>query len=309
MNKSILSYLIIAVISLTTAFTSCTDDNKSSSSGFTKLDVKVENGNQYNSSIDVVKLMAEDEDEFYTELASGTYTNGGFSINLPSVENNLLSTLFDEEDEEDVVFDLKISNKSVKGGSADLGAYKDESAVGYFWYGKMKGDECVAEGMLVYVNGDVTIKGTVTYRDDYDDEIYTRIAKYNVSLKKGWNYMFATGDESKDGKTYTITITTSNPGGMQWYFEDDYYDYDYDYDYRMPDPYTRRIGIGFLMGTNTFVDRYTTGMRSFSQEGLLSVGGIFQYRFLEGLIAQFAYTYSKNNKLFERLPDSLKILQ
>ena len=86
-------------------------------------------------------------------------------------------------------------------------------------------------------------------------------------------------------------------------YDDDYYD-----DYvESPDPYFRKLGFGPLLGANTFVERYSSGLESRSDEGLFSAGALINYRFLKNFIAQVAYSYSENKKLVERLPDSLKI--
>jgi hypothetical protein len=69
----------------------------------------------------------------------------------------------------------------------------------------MKDENNIA--VLVYVDRDVTIKGTHT---DYS---YTET--WNVSLKKGWNYMVWSDNEAT--KTSTITATTTLPSGFKWY--------------------------------------------------------------------------------------------
>ncbi|MCL2039089.1 MAG: TatD family hydrolase [Bacteroidetes bacterium] len=88
-------------------------------------------------------------------------------------------------------------------------------------------------------------------------------------------------------------------------YSQDYYDDEYEV-MEVPDPYYRKLGFGPLLGTNTFVDRYPSGNRSFSYEGLFSAGGYINYRFLENFIFQAAYSYSENTKAIDRLPDSLK---
>lgn len=84
------------------------------------------------------------------------------------------------------------------------------------------------------------------------------------------------------------------------------YDYYYDDDYDEPDPYVRRLGIGPLFGSNTFVDRYTTGNKSFSYEGIFAYGGLVNFRITEGMIIQGAYTYAKNMHFVNRLADTAK---
>jgi hypothetical protein len=59
------------------------------------------------------------------------------------------------------------------------------------------------EAYLVYADRDVTIKGTTNY-----GEIW------NVSLKKGWNYMIVSFNEATN--TETLTASTTLPSGFYW---------------------------------------------------------------------------------------------
>jgi hypothetical protein len=59
--------------------------------------------------------------------------------------------------------------------------------------------------MPIYVDRDVTIKGT------YTDDGYTD--RYDVSLKKGWNYLNMSYMNNSTGRTYTHTASTSLPSG------------------------------------------------------------------------------------------------
>ena len=84
-----------------------------------------------------------------------------------------------------------------------------------------------------------------------------------------------------------------------------YDDWDDDWD-DFPDIYVRRLGFGPLLISNTFVDRYTTGARSFSHDGIFAVGGLVNYRLFESVILQATYTYAKNNNFVNRMPDTVK---
>jgi hypothetical protein len=64
---------------------------------------------------------------------------------------------------------------------------------------------------LIYVDRDVTIRGTGTW-GSYSVGTYTE--NYNVSLKKGWNYMLWSYNEKTN--TYNITATTTFPSGYYW---------------------------------------------------------------------------------------------
>ena len=70
---------------------------------------------------------------------------------------------------------------------------------------------------ICYVDRNVTIKGS--YTEDY----YGTILNYNCSLKKGWNYIVMSFNETKD--TVTYTSSTTQPNGYKWtvYARDDRY--------------------------------------------------------------------------------------
>jgi hypothetical protein len=64
---------------------------------------------------------------------------------------------------------------------------------------------------LVYADRDVTIRGNGTYDDGTETE-----ENWNVSLKKGWNYLLESYSEKTYTETYTYTATTTLPGGYYW---------------------------------------------------------------------------------------------
>jgi len=70
----------------------------------------------------------------------------------------------------------------------------------------MCGKVGVAEAALCYVDRDVTIKGT--HQGNKIDEIY------NLSLKKGWNYLIHSTDQATDTTTYTSSV--SMPSDFIW---------------------------------------------------------------------------------------------
>ena len=70
-----------------------------------------------------------------------------------------------------------------------------------YWLGCDVGD--TVEVFLMYVDKNVTVKGTDTYGD-----------KWNVSLKKGWNYFFESWDDVSDVSGYTASQTL--PNGSKW---------------------------------------------------------------------------------------------
>jgi hypothetical protein len=63
-----------------------------------------------------------------------------------------------------------------------------------------------SEAVLAYADKDATIKGT--HNTGKIDEIW------NVSLKKGWNYLIHSTDQATDTTTYTSSV--SMPSGFTW---------------------------------------------------------------------------------------------
>ncbi len=68
------------------------------------------------------------------------------------------------------------------------------------------------------------------------------------------------------------------------------------------DPYNRVLGIGAILGSNTFVDQYETGLRNVSSDGLFTYGANINYRFKPAWMLQASYMYSKNTKHVDELP-------
>jgi hypothetical protein len=199
------------------ALSSCEkDDDKNDPGGITDntLTVVVENGNSYNTRIDEVKAEIFEDDEPILTLTSAEYKNGGFTLTLPEDVSSRYLESFDDN----IPDGVKVSNKNVKMGFMSLEAYKSNDNVGYFYLGS---EDC--EGEFVYVDGDLSITGTVTSTDNWWGEEVTEIIKYSINLKRGWNTVYFYG--TMNGDTYNSECTTTAPAGAKWYFYS-YYDYD-----------------------------------------------------------------------------------
>ncbi len=186
------------------------DDSPGSSSVDNTYTVKVESGSSYNSKIDNVKAFI---DENY-EIASGSYANGEFKLDLPeTVSSSRLESIA-----EDMPETVTISNKNAKIGVADyIAGYKSGIQVGSFSYSNYSPDKEVDSGCdanLVYVDSDVTVTGSDSGK--YGE--YTYSVSVNVSFKKGWNILYMNFSYSSSAET--VTVTTKDPGGMKWYFYD-----------------------------------------------------------------------------------------
>ena len=217
-------------------FTGCNkDDDAPGNSSFTSINAKVENGPW---DFDEVKAVM-DVDEYIA--GKSNYTGGGFNIQLSAtVDEKYLYPIGDDMPE-----GITVSDKTAMIGSAYIEAYKSGAYKGDISYIKLPempdGSSTsftlsAAQALIVYVDKNVTMKGTfkdpedidlIGLKDLFDDFKVTATA--NAGFKKGWNYMYVTNNFSikinlVTGKTSangTISLTTQNPGGMKWYFDGD----------------------------------------------------------------------------------------
>ncbi|GHT38317.1 hypothetical protein AGMMS49965_01290 [Bacteroidia bacterium] len=142
------------------------------------------------------------------EVGSGTYENRGFTLSLLSPLPDKLSPVTNVEKE----FPGTTASPADAKGCFSFDdfyvyAYKDGNEVGRF-----SSDTRTLEFSIVYVDKDVKTTGSSTTDEGYH---YT----FNLSLKKGWNKMYAVID-FKTGKA-EIEMTTTEPSGIpaKWYFE------------------------------------------------------------------------------------------
>jgi hypothetical protein len=203
-------FLTMAGISLLAMATFCAcskdDDNNTGTSTISgNYEITVENGSSYNSAIDSVRLMLGTYDEHV--ICNVKYNNGKFTLNLPAtVPDAYLEAL----EESGIPDGITVSNFNVKIGYANLRAYKAGNRAGSFYHSINDW-----QGRLVYMNGDVSITGTVTNRWEEYGTAYTDTFTYSISLKKGWNILYI-----REGKTtdhdYTLEGTTETPSGARW---------------------------------------------------------------------------------------------
>jgi len=219
-------------------FTGCSkDDNGPGSNTATSINATVYNGSNY--SFDNVKAVMYPEKSSNEYVAgSSSYSGGGFNIDLPGTVNNAyLYALVDENSDELSSSWIKVSDNTAIGNSINLEAYKSGNYQGDFYYGAESQNTSltsfsmsVAEGLYLYVNKDVNITGSATVTDNVDGIDVPTTTSAEVALKKGWNIMYmitsvsirvnASGNvTSANG---TNLLTTQDPGGLKWYYEDDF---------------------------------------------------------------------------------------
>jgi hypothetical protein len=199
-----MALISLMVMMSSTVFTSCNDDDDDEGGdtggnpilGKTgAVTITVENGASYSGRIDEVRLVYGD----MTVLSDADYNNGSFTIDLPASFNSKYLDVVGE----DIPVGVKVSNPSVKIGTAWLTAYKSGKWVGDFYPRTAEW-----EGSLMYATGDVSITGTGTLDDNEK-------GTFSVNLKQGWNLVYY-------GK-YTETtreIITKAPSGARWVFDE-----------------------------------------------------------------------------------------
>lgn len=87
--------------------------------------------------------------------------------------------------------------------------------------------------------------------------------------------------------------------------DSEYFDEEEEYaeEDRYFNPYKKVIGGGFLLGTNTIVQVYQPGDDERSQEGILALGGGFNYFLNDYLSVSLSHFYSKNSKMADENPE------
>jgi hypothetical protein len=156
-----------------------------------KIQVKVENGNDYNAQIDSVKLVLSSG----YNVASTKYANDGFTLNLPAtVSEQYLQTSYFSH-----AIDMTVSDANAQADLSVIWAYKDGKVVGGFrQFCEIDGYRTTTE--FIYVDRNVTLTGA---------------SNPNISLKKGWNKMYV--KEEAESRKH-IAYTTAEPSGLKWYF-------------------------------------------------------------------------------------------
>ena len=197
-----------------TLYAKWNDDEELESGAFDgKITAQVENGNSYNSVIQLVKAeIWDDEADELAVIATGNYSNGGFTMVLPAtVKNSLLIAVKEWWDE---LQNIVISNNNTKiTYFEDVIGYNSAGEEVYsFVHNKHNEEGINAFVYYVYADNDVTITGSN----------YHIIC--NMSLKKGWNIVYITVAETENGKS---EMTTNAVSGLKWFCTKDFEGFDW----------------------------------------------------------------------------------
>ena len=206
---------VIACFFAGIVFTGCdNDDDGPGVSSINSITAKVEKGSEFD--LDVVKavMIFGDEEEYI--VAEGNYTNGGFTIILPSeVDDRYLEGIGDDMPE-----GIKISNASARIGAINLEGYKNDVYEDYFFHAKIEISDKIFSliaGGFVYVDRDVTVTGS--HSEPIEDSDFTLTVTFNTLFKRGWNAVYASlAMSEKEPNIITVRAVTKNPGGLKWYY-------------------------------------------------------------------------------------------
>ncbi|GHV69867.1 hypothetical protein FACS1894199_19060 [Bacteroidia bacterium] len=133
-----------------------------------------------------------------TEVATGSLSNGSFTLALPATLKPGPDTFLDPITSWAKGEEVKISAPTAKFWRymAPLQVYLGETLLGSASYTD-SGEEMETSLYLVYVDKDVTVKGSVEG------------CAYDLTLKKGWNKAYQKG---------SALNTTTEPKGLKWVF-------------------------------------------------------------------------------------------
>jgi len=203
MKKKFYSFAAFAFFCASLLFVSCNRDVDEPTSGAFdgRITATVVNGSQLNGIVSTVRLVYFEDWGGDVTLATGTFSNGGFSLNLPEAVPSRY--LFNIEE----IFGGEISDTrtnitfiGIDGGPLSLMGYNREGfPIGQF----NRIDRAYSATMwaiYIYVDRGVRITGS----DDWSDFD-------NISLTRGWNIMYTNPNSGG-------IITTKDPGGLRWFF-------------------------------------------------------------------------------------------
>jgi len=172
----------------------------------------VENGSNYDELFEKVVVTVWDRMAGNSEkIASGNWYNGGFALTLPStLDNNFLENFGDLEHYMDGI-QVSDKNANFTNDTPIFWAYDNEgNRVGGRFKLSKEDQNSYTEVLFMYADRDVRVIGS---QKEISDEGEEYIEIWNVSLKKGWNKVYATQHENRG------EISTQAVSDMNWYFE------------------------------------------------------------------------------------------
>jgi hypothetical protein len=165
------------------------------------IKAKVVDGVDYNDLISNVVVLSKTVNGEEEEIASSAYSDGGFTINLPTKPNTKFLFQITEifGDESSIIYsdnDAEVCVVNV------FEAYDiDDVYAGYLYFGKYSVENHVIDAFFVYADRNLTVTGST------DD------CQFTVTLLAGWNRVL---NVEHDGSQY---MTSQESVGIRCYFE------------------------------------------------------------------------------------------
>jgi hypothetical protein len=232
MTKTILNFGLFVALGLTTTLCGSCKKDGSNGGGGSGSTSKITATNVIGGTSQIVTVKAivywDSGDDYSRDvIAQVPYTDNGFTLELPAT---LADKYLWRVDEDEWDMDVYISDKNAKVYFWDnIEGYNiDENRIGSFYW-KKEDDNSEHYTLRGYADKNVTIKGEFYEIDKKYNEEYAE--KIDLSLKKGWNFVYASYVDRYDSSTgrdvFTFTLTSKKPSGVnyKWYFYGRYDDW------------------------------------------------------------------------------------
>ena len=205
------------------------DKNKESAGkndGIDKIEIVVENGNEFSNQIDQIKLEFIRDNRSVT-LAEAEYNNGNITLFLPEkVSTSYLLELGDRFPSSIIVDkpNTQLANASIMG-------YKDNEPVCRLLFEKFDTEKKLyAIGHPIYLDNSLSVEGTETEINNTDITIIEeRNNTYSINAVRGWNMFYEitkdkviTNTDVGTKTVYNYEMTTTDPEGLKWFIEFEY---------------------------------------------------------------------------------------
>jgi len=181
----------------------------------------VQGGSNYNDLIDSViatKWWDTGDDWGNEIIAQGNWSNGSFTMTLPETVDSRF--LFRAGDEFPDFLTISDGNARISDGLGFRAIDANRCIVGSLWKAYTETENTLEGFFIVFADRDVTITGEYTYTDTWEGVTYTDTDVWNVSLRRGWNWVRESGKRIEENHWQYEITTMSPPSGLRWHFDD-----------------------------------------------------------------------------------------
>lgn len=206
------------VLAMSCLLISCSKTNdaekESAGASINKISVTITGNSALNNQIDEVQLVREKPataTPAWETIAKSPFNNGSFTIDLPAAitttTDDVLDVSYQADIDETVVENtLKVSDSPTRVVFPYLFAYKASELVGTLLSAASSAGKDYA-ATYVYADKDATIKGKLVVKENATG--YTATTLSDVTLKKGWNTLYASYAET--GNNHEVNFSSTAP--------------------------------------------------------------------------------------------------